>query len=98
LLTALRTLLELWISPPPTRLRERVEDGRDDGGHDPEQHDGGNETRHHRQHAAYADRSSSPLQGTTPRLASRGGMVLQTLHHRGTELHGSCQIRSGESQ
>ena len=39
LLTARRTLLELWISPPLTRLRERVEDGRDDGGHDPEQHE-----------------------------------------------------------
>jgi hypothetical protein len=42
------------VCPPLTRLRERVEDGRDDGGHDPKQHERGNETHGHRQHAAYA--------------------------------------------
>jgi hypothetical protein len=38
----------------------------------------------------YADGSSSHLQGATPRLASRGGMMSQTLHHRGAGLYGSC--------
>ena len=42
----------------------------------------------------YADGSSSHLQSATPRLASRGSMMSQTLHHRGAGLHRSCQVRS----
>ena len=66
--------------------------------HDSKQHERRNETDHHRQHTAYADRSSSHLQGTTPRLPSRCRMMLQALHRRGAGLRGSCQVRGGESQ
>ena len=61
LLTALRAPSDLWISGRPWHSAERVEDSRDNGGHDPKQHEGRNEAPHHGRHTAYADTSSPYL-------------------------------------
>ena len=81
LLTGLGVPGELWISPCQQSLWECVEDSRDHGGHDSEQHERGNEARHQRQHAAYADRPSLHLELAAPCLASRGSVVSQAFHH-----------------
>jgi hypothetical protein len=61
LLTWLGVRGDLWISPHQPLSWERLEDSRGHSRHDPEQHEGGNEARHQRQHAAYADRSRPHL-------------------------------------
>jgi hypothetical protein len=45
----------------PAASWERIGDGGDNSGHDPQQQEGGNEAGHERQHAAYAHRPRAYL-------------------------------------